>query len=104
MLVTTMEQGRDLAKCLGERRVALMEGHGCMVDGKSIREVVIDSIYLQVNAGLLLESLRLGDAEHLPPGEIELMSEGQMRPTPRAAPGNTGPTELAEARKPKEDE
>ncbi len=104
MLVTTMEQGRDLAKCLGERRVALMQGHGCMVDGKSIREVVIDSIYLQVNAGLLLKSLRLGDAKYLAPDEIELMSEGQMRPTPRAAPGSTGPTELAEARKPKGDE
>ncbi len=104
MLVTTMEQGRDLAKCLDERRVDLMRDHGYMVAGKSIREVVIDSIYLQVNAGLLLKSLRLGDAKYLAPDEIELMSEGQMRPTPRAAPGSTGPTELAEARKPKGDE
>jgi hypothetical protein len=39
------------------------------------------SIYLQVNAGLLLESLRLGDVKSMTPGEIELMSEGQMRPT-----------------------
>jgi len=58
-----------------------MRGHGCMVAGKSIREVVMASIYLQVNAGLLLESLRLDDVKYLPRGEIELMSEGQMRPT-----------------------
>lgn len=81
LLVTTMEQGRDLASCLGGRRVALMRGHGCVVAGKSIREVVMASVYLQVNAGLLLESLRLGEVKYLSPGEIELMSESQMRPT-----------------------
>jgi HCOMODA/2-hydroxy-3-carboxy-muconic semialdehyde decarboxylase len=81
MLVTTMDQGRDLARSLGDRRVALMRGHGCVIAGKSIREVVMASIYLQVNGGLLLESLRLGDVKYMTPGEIELMSEGQMRPT-----------------------
>ena len=29
------------------------------------------SVYLQVNAGLLLESLRLGEVKYLSPGEIE---------------------------------
>ena len=81
MLVTTMEQGRDLARCLGDRRVALMRGHGCVIAGKSIHEVVMASVYLQVNSGLLLESLRLGDVKYMTPGEIELMAEGQMRPT-----------------------
>ena len=81
LLVTTMEQGRDLARCLGGRRVSLMRGHGCVVAGKSIREVVMASVYLQVNAGLLLESLRLGEVKYLSPGEIEMMSESQMRLT-----------------------
>ncbi len=81
LLVNTMEQGQDLAGCLGDRRVALMRGHGCVIAGKSVREVVMASIYLQVNAGLLLESLRLGEVKYLSPGEIELMSAGQMRPT-----------------------
>ncbi len=81
LLVTTMDQGRDLARCLGGRRVSLMRGHGCVVVGKSIREVVMASVYLQVNAGLLLESMRLGEVKYLSPGEIELMSESQMRPT-----------------------
>ena len=39
------------------------------------------SVYLQVNAGLLLDSLRLGEVKYLSPGEIELMSASQMRPT-----------------------
>ena len=28
LLVTNMDQGRDLARCLGDRRAALMRGHG----------------------------------------------------------------------------
>ena len=78
LLVTTMDQGRDLASCLGNRRVSLMRGHGCVIAGKSVREVVMASIYLQVNAGLLLESLRLGDIKYLSPGEIKAMTDSQM--------------------------
>ena len=80
MLVRTMEQGRDLARCLGNRRVSLMRGHGCVIAGSSVKEVVMASVYLQVNAELLLESLKLGDIEYLTPGEIEQMSESQLDP------------------------
>ena len=80
MLVRTMEQGRDLARCLGNRRVSLMRGHGCVIAGSSVKEVVMASVYLQVNAGLLLESLKLGDIEYLTPGEIKQMSESQLDP------------------------
>ncbi len=78
LLVTTNEQGRDLAAALGPRRVALMRGHGCVVAGGSLKEAVMASIYLQVNARLLLESLKLGDVTYLSPGEIAIMAEGQL--------------------------
>jgi len=81
MLVTNMEQGRDLAACLGGRRVSLMRGHGGVIAGQTIREVVMASVYLQVNAGLLLQSLQLGEVKYLSPGEIEMMSDSQMRLT-----------------------
>ena len=81
MLVTNMEQGRDLAACLGGRRVSLMRGHGCVIAGQTIREVVMASVYLQVNAGLLLQSLQLGEVKYLSPGEIEMMSDSQVRLT-----------------------
>ena len=81
MLVTNMEQGRDLAACLGGRRVSLMRGHGCVIAGHTIREVVMASVYLPVNAGLLLQSLQLGEVKYLSPGEIEMMSDSQMRLT-----------------------
>ena len=78
LLVTTNEQGRDLAVTLGPRRVALMRGHGCVVAGGSLKEAVMASIYLQVNARLLLESLKLGEVKYLSPGEIAIMEEGQL--------------------------
>lgn len=80
MLVVTMDQGRDLAETVGSGRVALMRGHGCVVAGGSVKEAVMASIYLQVNAQLLSESLRLGDVNYLSPGEVEQMSETQLRP------------------------
>ncbi len=80
MLVTTMDQGRDLAKAVGDGRVALMRGHGCVVAGASLKAAVMASVYLQVNAQLLSESLRLGDVTYLSPGEVAQMSETQLRP------------------------
>ena len=80
MLVTTMDQGRDLATTLGDGRVTLMRGHGCVVVGASIRTAVMTSIYLQVNAQLLTESLGIGDVTYLSSGEVELMSQTQLRP------------------------
>ena len=81
LLVTTMDQGRDLAAALGQGRAALMRGHGCVVAGSTLKEAIMASIYLQVNARLLLQSLPLGEVKFLSPGEIDLMSRSQVRPT-----------------------
>ena len=80
MLVTNMEQGRDLARGLGDSRAALMRGHGCVVTGASLREAVMAAIYLQVNARLLLDSLPLGPVTYLSPGEVEMMRQNMTRP------------------------
>jgi ribulose-5-phosphate 4-epimerase/fuculose-1-phosphate aldolase len=71
LLVTTMEQGYDLAKCLGSRVAALMRGHGCVVVGRSIRDAVISAIYLQINARLQADAIRLG-------GPIKFLSQGEI--------------------------
>ena len=76
LLVVNMEQGRDLAKCLGHNTVVLMRGHGCAVAGTSVQGAVMTSIYLQVNAGLLQDSLNMHeDIEYLSDGEIALCAE-----------------------------
>jgi ribulose-5-phosphate 4-epimerase/fuculose-1-phosphate aldolase len=70
LLVTNMEMARDLAGALGRRSVALMRGHGCVVAGRSLREVVFNSVYLELNAQLQLKASPLGAITFLTDGEV----------------------------------
>jgi ribulose-5-phosphate 4-epimerase/fuculose-1-phosphate aldolase len=69
LLVTNVEQGRDLAKRLGQGSVALMRGHGFAAACGSILEVVRLSVYLPVNARVLTTAMRFGSFKLLAPGE-----------------------------------
>jgi HCOMODA/2-hydroxy-3-carboxy-muconic semialdehyde decarboxylase len=71
LLVTSMEMGRDLARHLGEGTVSLMRGHGSVVVGKSLREVVFTSVYMELNAAMLIRALAMGEVTYLSDGEIE---------------------------------
>ena len=76
LLVVNMEQGRDLAECLGGNNVVLMRGHGCAVTGTSVQGAVMTSIYLQVNAQLLQDTLNMSEQiEYLSDGEIDQCAE-----------------------------
>jgi len=70
LLVTDMPMARDLAASLGNRPAILMRGHGAVVAGASLREVVFNSIYLQLNADLQTKADALGDITFLSEGEI----------------------------------
>jgi ribulose-5-phosphate 4-epimerase/fuculose-1-phosphate aldolase len=70
LLVTTMEMGRHLADALAGRPAILMRGHGAVVAGGSLREVVFNSIYLQLNADLQMKARALGDVTFLSDGEV----------------------------------
>jgi len=70
LLVTSMAMGRDLAGALGSRPAILMRGHGAVVAGASLREVVFNSIYLEVNADLQMKAAALGGIVFLSEGEI----------------------------------
>jgi ribulose-5-phosphate 4-epimerase/fuculose-1-phosphate aldolase len=70
LLVTNAAMAADLAVALGGRPVILMRGHGCVVAGGSLREVVFNSIYLQLNADLQMNAHALGDVTFLSEGEI----------------------------------
>ena len=72
LLVTSMDMGRDLAASLGPRTVALMRGHGSVVVGKSLREVVFTSVYMEINADKLIKAYQLGEGDVLP------MSDGEV--------------------------
>jgi HCOMODA/2-hydroxy-3-carboxy-muconic semialdehyde decarboxylase len=77
LLVTNMDQGRDLAKCLGANNVALMRGHGFASAGRSLIEVVRMSVYLPRNARALLRAKQLGgEVKYLSKGEIDARNRG----------------------------
>lgn len=74
MLVTTQDQGHDLAAALGDASAVLMRGHGCVVASSTLKRAVLCAIYLEVNARLLIDSLRLSS-------EVRYMSAGEVRAT-----------------------
>jgi HCOMODA/2-hydroxy-3-carboxy-muconic semialdehyde decarboxylase len=77
LLVTNMEQGRDLAKCLAGNNVALMRGHGFASAARSLIEVVRMSVYLPRNARALLRAKQLGgEITYLRQGEIDARNRG----------------------------
>jgi HCOMODA/2-hydroxy-3-carboxy-muconic semialdehyde decarboxylase len=80
MLVTTMEQGRDLAGTLGANRVALMRGHGSVVAADSLRNAVNIAVYLQINAREQILAMQIGDPKYLTPGEVEKATARQESP------------------------
>lgn len=77
LLVTNLEQGRDLARTLAKGRVALMRGHGFAAGGRTIGEVLKVSIYLPQNARVMMDAMRLGGGvKALSTREIEIRDEG----------------------------
>ena len=83
MLVTDMEQARDLAGCLGKDNVALMRGHGFAAAARSLIEVVRMSVYLPRNARVQMNAMRLGGRPiPLSKGEIAARAAGYKPHSP----------------------
>ena len=73
MLIRNPALGAALAASLGGCAVALLRGHGNIVVGGSIREVVFRAVYTEVNARLASEALRLGD------GQVAFLNEAEAK-------------------------
>ena len=71
LLVSNIEQARDLARTLAGHNVALMRGHGFAAGAPSLIEVVRLSVYLPRNARALLNARLVG-------GDIRFLSEGEI--------------------------
>lgn len=61
LLINNLAQAHRLAKVLGDRKGALMRGHGAVVTGHSLEDVVMSSIYLAQNARIRLSAAILSD-------------------------------------------
>jgi len=71
MLITDGKLGKALAQTLGRKPVALMRGHGSIAVGASLRQAVYRAIYMEMNARLQSEAMRLGPVNYLTAGEAK---------------------------------
>ena len=76
LLVTNMDQGRDLARTLAGHNVALMRGHGFAAAARSLIDVVRMSVYLPRNARVQHKAMQLGELKPLSVGEINARAAG----------------------------
>jgi ribulose-5-phosphate 4-epimerase/fuculose-1-phosphate aldolase len=70
LLVMNIDQGRSLARGLGQNAVALMRGHGSVVAARSVPQVVSACISMDKNARVQVQAMQLGEMIPLSPGEI----------------------------------
>jgi len=72
LLVVKPEEGRSLARALGQHSAVLMNRHGATVVGVNLKELVARSIFMCQNADYQLRALTLGTPQPLHRGEIKL--------------------------------
>ena len=84
MLIRDNHLGDALAKVLGDKPVALMRGHGAVIVGDSIPQVVYRLIYTDINARLQMDAARLGSITFLSPEEAAKSAAMLEAQVPRA--------------------
>jgi ribulose-5-phosphate 4-epimerase/fuculose-1-phosphate aldolase len=76
MLVRNPGLGAALALRLGDKSAALMRGHGSVAVGVSLPQAVFRAVYLEVNARLQSEAMKLGSINFLTSEEAKLAAAG----------------------------
>jgi len=76
LLVRNMDHARSLSRTLGQRPIALMRGHGCVVAAESPYKLLMTCINMEKNARVQLHAAELGgEVTPLSPGEIQRNAE-----------------------------
>jgi HCOMODA/2-hydroxy-3-carboxy-muconic semialdehyde decarboxylase len=88
MLVKNAALGQALARALGSAPVALMRGHGNVIVGTALPQVVFRSVYTEVNAKLQAQAMALG-------GQVTYLDPEEARQAEASVGGTLGrPWEL----------
>lgn len=64
-LIVDRREGARLARVLGDKRALLMRNHGAVVVGANLKEAVMGSIYLTLNADALQKAMAIGEPRYL---------------------------------------
>jgi ribulose-5-phosphate 4-epimerase/fuculose-1-phosphate aldolase len=76
MLIHSSAQGHALAQTLGDKPAALMRGHGAVIVGESVQQVVPRSVYLVTNAKMQADAMALGrEIKFLDPEEARKVNQ-----------------------------
>jgi ribulose-5-phosphate 4-epimerase/fuculose-1-phosphate aldolase len=81
MLVVKPEEGRSLAKALGDHTMVLMRNHGATVVASDLRQLVFRSVFSCNNAAYQMQAALLGKVTRLRPGEAEMAGALAQLPT-----------------------
>jgi ribulose-5-phosphate 4-epimerase/fuculose-1-phosphate aldolase len=65
LLIRNHHLGQALASSLGSSNAVLMRGHGSTVVAPSLKQAVYRAVYIEVNAKILADALRIGSVEYL---------------------------------------
>jgi ribulose-5-phosphate 4-epimerase/fuculose-1-phosphate aldolase len=69
--ISTMEQARDLARCLSANRTVLLRGHGIVVTGRTLNDLVRLSTYIPRSGRTIIAAMQLGPIVGLSAGEVD---------------------------------
>ena len=81
LLVSNIEQARDMARTLGPHRLVLMRGHGCTVAADTVHAAVTTAIFANLNARLQAQAMQMGPIRYLSPGELARAGKLSTRAT-----------------------
>ena len=85
-LITTPAQGKHLAELMGSKRAALLRGHGVVVAGRDLEEVLFASLILEDDVRKAVQAATLGELSTIGAGECaELLTEVSLRSRSRRA-------------------
>ena len=68
-LITTPARGSSLVKIMGDKRAVLLRGHGIVVAGKNLQEVLFASLVLEDDAKKTMQAATLGEVGTINPEE-----------------------------------
>ena len=83
LLIRNMAQGRSLARALGEGPVGLIRGHGAVVAGTSLRQVVNRCLDMDKSARAQLSVMTLGPARSFTEAELAPHPDFPAAATPK---------------------
>lgn len=75
-LVKTVEQGRDIAAVIGEGRACFMRGHGIVVVGRDVEEMMYGAMILEDEARKSVQAATLGELDCLTSADCATFGAG----------------------------